>query len=158
MTEEYTMLAYICDRCGFESFVQALTHQPRLCTRTNCGGTQTPAEGSGSEAPRAETPDLEVQLRLMRALYETALARAEAAEALLPERARETPRWREALKECEDTIRAHRDYWRNEKGDAAVAEYVIQNLDWALVQVEEVTISIDRPPASSSAPAEGEPT
>jgi hypothetical protein len=40
----YTTVPYACDRCGFESYVQAVTHRPRLCTRTNCGGMQSPAD------------------------------------------------------------------------------------------------------------------
>lgn len=48
-----TWRTYRCDHCGYESTVKADKHRPRLCTRTNCEGTQSPV----ADTPPPSTPE-----------------------------------------------------------------------------------------------------
>jgi DNA-directed RNA polymerase subunit RPC12/RpoP len=43
---------YRCERCGYESFVTARHHARRLCSRTNCGGTEGPIPGRDERGSR----------------------------------------------------------------------------------------------------------
>lgn len=83
-----TEVLYECDYCKCQSLVTSSAHAPRMCPKTNCGGTQSPILGPSSAVPLSIDDLRRGQATLLRALEaaeaELAELRSVAAGAALP--------------------------------------------------------------------------